>query len=226
PGYLYSTSPDGVYVNFYHSSDLDWSGYRLSVKTEYPWGDTVEIGVDPAAGREFTVYLRIPGWSPSAKVGVNGRPAPGAVTAGEYFPVKRRWQKGDRITLKLDVGPRLTVANPLLRENRGRVAVERGPLVYCMEQADQPTTQSLFDISLAGPPQFQSGFRKDLLDGVLVLRHRARVAARPLASEPLYRTLQAAGPPSGRPIEAVLIPYYAWANREPMNMQVWIPYAP
>jgi DUF1680 family protein len=128
------------------------------------------------------------------------------------------------VHLRLDLRPRLTESNALVRENTGRVAVERGPLVYCLEQADQPGGHSVFDLSLA-PGAFESEFKPDLLGGVTVLRHAGRASAQPLAGQPLYQPAARREAPGYRPVTLTFIPYYAWANREPQAMEVWVPQA-
>jgi hypothetical protein len=103
PGYFYSTSSEGVYVHLYHSGAYAGSGVRITQKTEYPWGDSVELIVAPAEPREFTLFLRVPGWSPSATVTVNGQELP--ARPGTYLPIRRRWSAGDRVKLALTCGP-------------------------------------------------------------------------------------------------------------------------
>jgi DUF1680 family protein len=233
PGYLYSTSPEGVYVHLFHNSTLDWhlensTGLRLSQETKYPWDGEVTLHVTPAAPAEFSLYVRIPAWAKTATVTLNGQPADGRPTPGEYFRIHRRWQAGDTVRLTLDMTPQLIVANARVRDNLGRAAVQRGPLVYCLEQPDQSGLDSIFDASLpvgADPGKgFQAQFLPDKLGGIVVLRHAGLTTMRPLSAEPLYRTLEAVRHPAFREVELTFIPYYAWANRGPANMQVWIPY--
>jgi len=224
PGYMYSTSAEGAYVHLYHSSTLDWNGLRLEQKTKYPWEGAVEITLTPAQPSDFALFLRIPAWSAGATVTVNGKPWKGAVRAGEYLAVRREWRPGDKILLALDIRPRLTVANPRLKENAGRVAVEKGPLLYCLEQLDQQGVPSLFDAALVPEGEFRAVTRSDLLGGLLLLQHKGVVYEKPLSQEPLYQALGKAGPRSTRPVTLNLIPYYAFANRGPSEMQVWIPY--
>jgi DUF1680 family protein len=169
------------------------------------------------------VYVRIPGWTSWAKASVNGAPAP--AQPGEYLALKHRWQAGDRIRLELDMRPRLTAANPLVAENLGRVAVERGPLVYCLEQLDQKDLPSVFDATLIPAAGFQEEVKADLPGGVVALRHKGAAFRRPLGEEPLYQPLSSAAARATRPAELVLIPYYAWHNRGAGQMQVWIPTA-
>ena len=224
PGYMYSTSADGVYVHLYHSSTLDWKGYRLEQRTRYPWEGAVEITVTPEQPREFTVFLRIPGWSPGASVRVNGQPWKAAIRAGEYLPMRRNWQAGDRILLTLEVKPRLTAANPRVAEGGGRAAVEFGPLVYAAEQADQQGIPSVFDAALTADPRPRATWRPDLLGGIVLIEHQAAVAEKSLTEEPLYQPLAAAAARRSRPATLRLIPYYAFANRGPSEMQVWLRY--
>jgi DUF1680 family protein len=227
PGYLYNTSARGVYVNLYAASTLDWhledgTVLKLEQKTEYPWRGDVSLTVGPAAAKEFSLYLRIPSWSRETAVSVNGAAVSGA-TPGQYLELRRSWKPGDSVHLRFDMRPRLMRSNPLVRENAGRVAVMRGPLVYCLEQFDQRNLTSLFDASLTSRGEFREQFRPDLLGGVMTLTHAATTPARPLESEPLYEPVSAALSPASRPVEVTLIPYYAWANRGQGQMEVWVP---
>ena len=229
PGYFYNTSPSGVYVNLYDNSHLDWhlengTGLKIDQKTRYPWGDRVEVTVTPATPSEFSLFLRAPGWSRSTAFTVNGTAAPGAVQPGRYFEIHRQWTSGDRVEVTFDMKPQLVQANPLVREDAGRVAVERGPLVYCIESVDQPGLGSLFDAELAAPAEpFREEFQANLLDGIGRLRHRGVVAEKPFEDEPLYQAAAGAAHPLFKPAELVFIPYYAWANRGQDAMEVWVP---
>lgn len=229
PGYLYATSREGVYVNFFHSSTLDWkleNGDPLVIeqRTEYPWKGTVDLVLKPARAQEFTLWLRIPDWARGARVDVNGAPA-GTVQTGGYHAIRRIWRAGDAVKLDLPVSPRLTEANLRLRENAGRVAVERGPLVYCLEQPDNPGLNVL-DALLRRGGAFVEQVRADLPGGVLMLRHPGLAAA--MVDAPLYGPSGSAAAlvKAARPVNLTLIPYFAWANRGNSSMQVWLPLAP
>ena len=231
PGYMYTTGPRGIYANLFHNSTLDWhlpDGAAVSIqqRTEYPWGSSVEFTVTPAKASDFSLFLRIPAWSASNNLTVNGQSIDAKPRPGEYYEIHRRWNGGDKVLLTLDIAPQLVQSNPLVRENTGRAAVERGPLVYCIEQSDQPALSSIFDASLLISPgrEFKSEFRKDMLGGILILKHDGAVSSKPLSDEPLYGRLGSAGASqNGKPVELTLIPYYAWANRGPTPMEVWIP---
>jgi DUF1680 family protein len=229
PGYAYSTSDRGVWVHLYHNSDLNWhladgAAVEISQHTRYPWDDVVDLTVTPRMPAEFSLFLRVPAWSAQTDVQVNGRSTSPQPQPGQYLEIRRRWMAGDRVRLRLDLRPRLTRANPLVRENVGRLAVERGPLVYCLEQIDQPAGHSLVDLALADG-EFDTEFRGDLLGGVLVLRHPGVASRHPLAEEPLYQPAAARRAEDGTAITLTFIPYYAWANREPQPMVVWVPRA-
>ena len=231
PGYFYSTSKDGVYVHLYDNSLLDWhleDGTPLKVqqKTNYPWDGEVQLAVTPAEPHEFTVYVRIPWWAEGASVAVNGKPQSG-IKPGEYLPLQRMWRSGDTVRLNFPMSTEVVAANPRVAENRGRVAVRRGPMIFCMEEIDQPKGAALADISIdlnqVLEKDFASEYKPELLDGVVVLRHRGGVLEHASADQPLYGPVKL-GTPKTRPEEITFIPYYVWANRQTCGMQVWVPY--
>jgi DUF1680 family protein len=230
PGYLYSTSSDGIYVHLYENSQLDWHledgiGLKVTQKTNYPWDGGVDLAVAPAQPAEFTVFLRIPGWADSAEVKVNGKAWTGAA-AGKYLSIRRRWADGDVIRLQVAMTPQVLAANPRVADDTGRVAVQRGPLVYCLEGLDQPQGVDLSDIALRpGKPageDFQSEFRKDLLDGVIVLHHPGLARENNASGSALYPRYNGESVKTRR-VDLTFIPYYAWSNRMATAMQVWTP---
>jgi hypothetical protein len=231
PGYVYSTSKNGIYLHLFLNSQLDWhlengTGLKVTQKTDYPWQGSVQITVNPAEPSDFTLYLRIPGWSRTADVAVNRSPAVGA-KPGEYLPIHRRWSPGDTVRLQLDMTPQVLLANPRVTDDAGRVVIERGPLIYCMERQDQPGIDSLEDVAVVlGPApgvRFRPERRNDLLGGVVVLRHEGASYAQREAQAPLYYPYSSA-PRRTRPEPLTFIPYYAWANREQTAMEVWTRY--
>jgi uncharacterized protein len=230
PGYLYSTSKDGLYLHLYENSQLDWhledgTGLKVEQKTRYPWDGAVEIGVTPAKPSEFTFYLRIPEWCNAAQVAVNGKSMSG-VTPGQYLALRRRWSPRDAIHLKFGMTPQVIEANRRVVDDYGRVAVQRGPLVYCLEQLDQPPGVSLYDVSLDlrqdTSSAFHEEFDKDLLGGIVVLKRAEAWAGKTSSDGKLYRKYTPTVP-KGRRVELKFIPYYAWANRAATPMQVWTP---
>lgn len=228
PGYFYSTSKDGIYVHLYDNSVLRWkvdSGNSISIRqqTKYPWESKIELRVTPANPEEFTFFVRIPAWSKHSTLKVNGQSVEN-VAAGSYAAIRRRWSGDELVELELDMQPTMVHANPAVADDTGRIAMQRGPIVFCMEQLDQADTSHdefpLFSAKLTG--EGETHFDPNLLDGVLVLTHPGTMAP------PSMQSLYTAGPEinkPGRDLALKLIPYYSWANREPASMQVWIPYA-
>ncbi len=228
PGYMYSTSSEGIYVHLYDNSELDWhlengTPLKIAQTTNYPWAGDVHLTVAPGKTSEFTLYLRIPGWADSAEVAVNGKAVSGA-KAGQYLPLRRTWASGDTIRLQLPTGTQVLEANPHITDDAGRVAIQRGPLVYCMEEVDQPSGVDLVDVALDLGQDPGSGFhteyRKDLLGGITVLQHEG-VAVDSGADKALYSRYS--GRRKSRRVPLTFIPYYAWANRQASSMQVWTP---
>jgi DUF1680 family protein len=230
PGYFYSTSSDGIYVHLYENSELNWhlendTGLKIAQKTNYPWDGTVDLSLTPSEPSEFTFYVRIPGWADGTQVAVNGKAVAGA-EPGKYLPIRRRWSPGDSVHLEMQMTPQVLQANPRVSSDTGRVAVQRGPLVYCLEELDQPSGVSLTDVALdpgKGPAgAFQTEHKSDLLGGVITLRHAGVAYERPSSQNELYSRYTGQRP-KGRRIPLTFIPYYAWANRQPTFMQVWTP---
>ena len=230
PGYFYSTSKDGLFAHLYDNSVLDWhlqdgTGLKVTQKTKYPWDGTVSISVAPAKPTDFTFYVRIPGWSNSTRVTVNGKEISGAST-GQYLAIKRNWSGGDVVELKFNMAPQVLEANRRVVEDYGRVAVQRGPIVYCLEQLDQSEGVQLFDVSFdlrqKAAGEFREEFQGDLLGGIVVLKHPGAVEEKSGDANGLYRTYSSKIGKM-REIELKFIPYYAWANRSATQMQVWTP---
>ncbi len=230
PGYFYSTSSDGIYVHLYNDSELNWhlengTALKITQKTNYPWDGRVDITVTPVQASDFTFHLRIPGWAESALVSVNNKPVAGA-KSGQYLPIQRKWSPGDMIRLQMEMPPQVIQANPRVIDDAGRVAVQRGPLVYCLEELDQPEGVSLVNVALdlgsASSDKFQSQLQTDLLNGVVVLRHAGRVYENDASAKALYSDFRGVQTKS-RQVPLTFIPYYAWANRQATSMQVWTP---
>ncbi len=229
PGYFYGTNADGVYVHLYDNSEMNWhlhdgTGLKVKQETNYPWSGEVKLTVSPAAPSEFAMFVRIPGWSVKNSVKVNGKEIEGA-KAGEYLAIHRHWAASDVIELSFDMRTHLLKANPAVTEDRGRVAFQRGPLVFCMEQLDQPddhSTINFADYVVDAHGETEEHFEPALLDGVMVLSHPGKIS-KTATDTPLY--FAASVPAEAASVTTIkLIPYYAWANRTPAQMQVWIPY--
>ncbi len=229
PGYVYAVKDDQVYVNLFLSNRAELKVNRkklvLEQETGYPWNGDIRIRV--AQGNlPFTVHLRIPGWVRGAvlpsdlyryadgqelgyTVKVNGEPVAGELQKG-YLLIDRKWKKGDVVEVHFDMKPRVVKANGKVEADRGRVAVERGPLVYCAEWPDNDF--NVHNILLNQHPSFQVVERPDLLYGI----HEITTDAQALSYD-------AAGKLAVRDVKLTLIPYYAWAHRGEGDMEVWLP---
>jgi DUF1680 family protein len=217
---------DAVQLHLYASMDLrsDLAGgvVRLRVVTEYPADGRVRIEVVDTPDTAWSLSLRVPGWADSASVEVSGN-APETAAPG-YTTVTKTWSVGDVVVLTLPVAPRLVVANDRVDAVRGCVAVERGPLVYTLEQQDQPGGVDLGDVRVEST-EFREDVQPALLGGVTTLRLRGSIPESQEA-RPLYRSADGAVADRRQELELAAIPYYAWANREPGAMRVWIPASP
>jgi DUF1680 family protein len=238
-GYAYGWSDRGVWVHLYGGSVLDTQlppltlpspprgegrvrggrRVKLTQETRYPWDGHVRLTVDAAPAEAFTLFLRVPGWAGGATIRVNGRPEP-PPPPGRYVEVSRAWKAGDVVELHLPLRPRLVQAHPLVEEARNQVAVLRGPLVYCLESPDLPKDIGVQAVALPRTVQLTPRFDSALLGGVTVLEGTAEAAAEPAWGNELYREFR---PAALRALGVKLIPYYAWGNRGPSEMTVWLP---
>lgn len=230
PGYVYAVKDNQVYVNLFmgNEAELKVGGKKviLHQETRYPWDGHVTLTVDKNAAGTFAMKIRIPGWvrnqvvpsdlytysdgkRPGYSVKVNGEVVTSALEQG-YFTIERKWKKGDRVELQLDMEVRTVKANGKVEADRGRMAVERGPIVYCAEWPDN--SFNVLSLLMNQHPQFEVVERPDLLYGLNQIKT-------------LVQTLEY--DEQGRLVvkdqELTLIPYYAWAHRGPGNMAVWLP---
>lgn len=223
--YAYSIEKGGIYVNLYGDNTLNTKingigDIALSQNTDYPWDGAVNISVDKLKGKkQFEIKLRIPDWcTDGAKVSVNGEELALDTKAGTYVSVNRTWKKGDVLSLNMPMRTRLVEANPLVEESRGQVAVQRGPIVYCLESNDLNGV-SIDDIAIPLDAKFSpvdmtiDGSRIKALEGEVINRNEASWKGQ------LYREATA----KKQTVKVRLIPYYAWGNRGKSEMTVWMP---
>jgi DUF1680 family protein len=197
---------------------------RLRQVTRYPWDGDVAIEVDGAG--DFALLLRVPGWCASGvSAAVNGRAAvQDDVRPGTYLRLARRWRSGDAVHLRFPMPVRLIAAHPRLLENTGRVAIMRGPLVYCVEGVDHPQVD-LDSLVVPRDATFTIADRPALLGGIVALATTATIE--PIAAnwgDCLYQTVERvpARHPLAAPASMTAIPYFAWANRDPGPMRIWL----
>jgi len=224
--YLYSVSDGGLWFHTYGGSELetdlsDGSHIRLIQDSDYPWDGKIYISIEHITSEKpVTMFFRIPQWSGTAKLTINGRIVDSPARQGAYAAVTRKWEKGDRIELDLDMQTVLMEANPLVEEARNQVAVKRGPLVYCLESVDVEGDYSMDDVLL--PAGFRLTPRKIMIGNspVVCLEGQAELAAESRSwKDRLYLPLKS----DKRKVNIRLIPYYAWGNRGKTEMTVWMP---
>ena len=230
PGYFFSTGRNGLYINLYHSADLNWhledqTAFKVTERTGYPWTGDVKISVEPEHPAEFTLFLRWPSWAASAELQVNGQAENlNSTSRGTYIGITRRWAHGDTISLNFPLQNIPVVSNPRVSDTYGKVAMQRGPLIYALEQLDQGGL-NLADLFVRPTGSGSSEMRKDLLGGVTTLKFTGFAAEKSIVEEPLYQPYASSISRPKRPVSLNLIPFYSVGNREPSAMEVWIPAA-
>lgn len=221
--YFYTTKPDELAVHLYGENRAEVMvgdvPVTLAQATRYPWDGDIALEVAPAAPASFKLHLRIPGWCRSAEVSVNGE----AVTAkpeNGYLTIARLWQKGDIVRLRFAMPIERVYANPLVVEDAGRVALKRGPVVYCLEEVDNGLAPQR--LSLAPDAELAARFAPELLGGAMVIEGEALATDATGWGETLYST----DAPRLAPRRFTAVPYHLWANRAAGGMQVWLREAP
>lgn len=220
-GYVYSEGEEDAYVHLYiqGSGALNVGGHRVMLRqeTDYPWDGCVKITVTPEKPAIFGLNLRIPAWSRSAKLSVNGGVVDvKAATSRGYACVRRKWKSGDQVELTLPMPVERVEAHPEVREDSGHVALQRGPVVYCLEQADNHVP--LHRVILPRDAELDSYFEVNLLGGITVIKGSTLLVDDSDWDNTLYR----AEPARLKPFDIKAIPYCVWDHREPGEMRVWI----
>lgn len=207
-GFFYATDRDGVFIKHYGASEADIplrnGNVKLIQRTEYPWNGDVHIEVQPKKPSEFAVRLRVPAWAKTHAVSVNGKPVSADVQRG-WVSVRRKWKEGDRIELNLPMEIERLTMPERFKDYAGKIALRRGPIVYCLEGQDVSAPFSSFYIPAENT--FTSEYRPDLLGGVTVLHGKVSLAR--------FTTAEDAE------VSAMFVPYGLWNNRTPGWMSVW-----
>ncbi len=231
PGYVYAVKDDALYVNLFmaNTAAVTVRSRPVTVRqeTRYPWDGAVRIAVDPATAGEFTVQVRIPGWARNQAVPtdlyrfqdqskempalkINGAPVSLTLDKG-YVRIRRTWKKGDVVDLSLPMPVRRVLAHEGVKEDAGKAALQRGPIVFCVEGPDNGGR--VLNIALPDAAQLDAEFRPELLMGVTVIKGKGVVLGRDASGNVTSQTER----------DFVAIPYYAWANRGRSEMAVWLP---
>lgn len=198
--YIYASSDDALWVNLYIGNTgqirIGETDILLTQETDYPWDGSVKLTISMSQPLEKEIRLRIPNWCKTYDLSINGKRI--NVSEKKGYAVIKDWKSQDVIALDMDMPVEIVAADPHVKENFGKRAIQRGPLVYCMEEIDNP---EYFDqIQLSPSTTFQTAFVSDILNGIKTIKT------------------------NGRAQSATFIPYYAWDNRKAGKMRVWIPY--
>lgn len=220
--YIYTVQGRTVYTHLYigGTADIDLNGRRfvLRQETDYPWDGKIAITVEPDEETEATLALRIPGWCDRAEIKVNGIPEPAQTLEEDgYFRLNRLWKPGDRVELTLSMPVSRVYGHPSIRHTAGKVALQRGPLVYCLEEADNGP--DLHHLLLPRDAEFKLAGTSGPIEGMVAVKATALRRKADHWGDALYRrdatyTMEK--------VEATFIPYFAWANRGVGEMKVWV----
>ena len=244
-GYFMNVSPGEIWVQLYDACTAELTlpegpVVKLDISTRYPWEETVTIAVEVAEPVEFMLNLRIPGWATGAVAMINGS-SMATAEPGQYLSFRRRWQSGDTVTLNFPMPVRAMESHPYVTENRNAVALQRGPLVYCVESTDHDgnTVDATYfqgsddkDVDVADlalpvadytglPDTWEAKWREDLLGGIVTIEGPGYIMIP--ADDPLYRSVEEPFESGFTGAQITAIPYYAWGNRGAAAMRVWLP---
>ncbi|BAV10273.1 hypothetical protein SAMN05421788_104357 [Filimonas lacunae] len=233
PGYIYAQKDNHLYVNLFvgdtASIKLTAGNISLIQQTNYPWEGSDVITVNTAIKTPVAIHVRIPGWTKNeavpgdlygelsadkkpVKISLNGQPVEYVMEKG-YAVINRAWKKGDKLEVLFPMEVQRVIANEKVKADIHRFALERGPMVYCLEGPDNKDS-TVQNIVVSKDAAVQVAYKPDLLKGVTVLQMEGASTKRQIGSDVLVRSTQ----------QVTAIPYYAWANRGPGEMEVWIPY--
>lgn len=204
PHYLVSGDAEGLQLHQYATGVYEAGDGRVRVATEYPWDGRIEIAVEEAPDADWTLSVRIPSWCADFTAAAPDGEAPTGTGPG-WLRLRRRWTPGDTLTLDLDLSPRLTGPDPRVDAVRGCLAIERGPLVHCLEGVDQQPGVPFDELTLPDGAELSVRHEPGLLGGVSVVSAAARRRG------------------SGAAVRLTAVPYHAWANRRQGPMRVWVP---
>jgi len=219
--YVYSQQDDQIFVHLYLGNEstfeIEGKSVKLTQRTNYPWDGDVNIQVSPVSESQFTLAFRVPGWAKEMCVKINGELTNyvGLVKNG-YVYIDRIWQPNDTVELSFPMVIERIKAHPKVRDNVGKVALKRGPIVYCLEEVDNGS--NLNSIFLPKTSQLTSSFDEELLNGVVTISGEIERVSEQHWNDILYQSIEE----EMTTMTFKAIPYYAWCNRVPGEMLVWI----
>ena len=220
--YIYTPHDDALYINLYIGNSVEIpvgnEALRLRISGNYPWQEQVKIVIDSSSPVNHTLALRLPDWCDKPQVTLNGAPVTQDVRKG-YLHISHLWQEGDTLQLTLPMPVRRIYGNPLVRHQAGQVAVQRGPLVYCLEQADNG--EQLHNLQLPRDARFSAVEGKGIFARKILLQAPGyKQTAEDAENQALWHYDRA--PSSRQPQVLTFIPWFSWANRGEGEMRIWV----
>jgi uncharacterized protein len=226
--YFATSNESGIQIHQYSNIEISSRRGGLSIETEYPWDGRVKITVTESNGQPWKLSLRAPGWCQSFDIKVNGQDVNYNLHRG-FITIERMWKAGDEIEIEFAMPPFFIQADPRVDSVRGCVALQRGPIVYCLEEQDQEAGVNLLDVEIDPAQEPTSRWQGDLLGGVMTLEGKGyQQDQSTMQNNELYRMLVSGkeNQAPDRKVKLTAIPYYAWGNRGLKSMRVWIPFSP
>jgi DUF1680 family protein len=221
--YFYSTGPGSLWVHLFagNTANAEIDGNKVTIKQEtmYPWEGSVRLGLGLEKPQTFTLHLRVPGWCKVYHLNINGKKVEVQPGSNGYLAITREWKDGDTVMYEMEMPIQTVFANPAVRHLEGRVAVQRGPVVYCLEGVDHGgIILDQVSVNREDINKFSVKHRPDLLGGVAVIEGRGKVIDDASWAGGLYGS----EPLKEREIKLTMVPYCVWDNREPGEMRVWM----
>lgn len=225
--YFVSHDEVGIQIHQYQNMEISFGNNLLTMETDYPWDGHVKLRVTESGDQPWNMSLRVPGWCESFEIKVNGKAIHGNLQKG-YVTMDQDWKAGDVLEVEFWMPAFLVDADPRVDSVRGCVAIQRGPLVYCLEEHDQEQGVNLLDVKIDPSGVLSNQWKGDLLGGVMIVEGTGYQMERSWPKNGLYRPLVPGKENhiSGRKVNLTAIPYYAWGNRGLKSMRVWIPHLP
>jgi hypothetical protein len=226
--YLATQDAKGIQIHHFASADLECDlpnglHIKLNMLTRYPWQGKIRLHVLESVGVPWGLSIRLPEWSRAPTISINGKTITDVSQEKGYLVIERAWQSGDVIELDLDMEAMFIASNPRIDATRGCLAIQRGPLVYCLEDVDQEIKGRLLDVEIDKKQPLSTRWAGDLLDGITVVDAVGRFIDPESWNGHLYQPAGSRTLAIPRSARLVAIPYYAWANRGIGAMRVWIP---
>ncbi|MFZ0534305.1 MAG: beta-L-arabinofuranosidase domain-containing protein, partial [Anaerolineales bacterium] len=226
--YLSTHDAKGIQIHHYASADISCDlpseqHVKLNMITEYPWQGLIRLKVMESGDSPWALSLRIPEWSQKPTLSINGKVVIDLSLEKGYLVLERAWLVEDIIELELGMEPMFVISNPRIDATRGCLAIQRGPIVYCLEDIDQEIKGRLLDVEIDKNEPLITKWEGDLLNGVMVVEAKGQFIDIEGWCGHLYQQTTFPNQETTHPARLIAIPYYAWGNREIGGMRVWIP---